>query len=127
MKHWSKRHTQLIWITAAIIAAGILLYGLIRLGMPIYCLFYQITGLSCPGCGNTRVVLSLLEGDILRAFSYNLLFPVGFLYIGYVYICCSIHYLKKNRFAYRSPAPVVDWIVLGVILLWWVIRNILHI
>jgi hypothetical protein len=39
------------------------------------CLFYQVTGFACPGCGNTRSVLALLRGDILASLRYNI-FPV---------------------------------------------------
>ncbi|MBO5371552.1 MAG: DUF2752 domain-containing protein [Lachnospiraceae bacterium] len=37
----------------------------------IPCLFYNITGLYCPGCGGTRAVLSLVQGEILLSFFYH--------------------------------------------------------
>ena len=36
------------------------------------CDFYRITGLYCPGCGNTRSVLALLHLDIFTALGYNI-------------------------------------------------------
>ena len=36
------------------------------------CYFREITGFYCPGCGNTRSVLALLNGDILSSLRYNL-------------------------------------------------------
>lgn len=35
------------------------------------CLFHQITGYYCPGCGGTRAVAALGSGKILRAFCYH--------------------------------------------------------
>ena len=35
------------------------------------CVFYELTGLYCPGCGSTRVLRSLLCGDLSGAWRYN--------------------------------------------------------
>jgi len=127
MKYSKARIATLLLVTAGILAGGLFLYGMARSGSPIPCLFHKLTGLSCPGCGNTRAVLALLQLDLIGAFSYNLLFPVEFFYLGFVYIRCAVNYLSAGRFTYRSPAPVLDYAILGSLLLWWVIRNILHI
>lgn len=35
------------------------------------CLFREMTGLYCPGCGGTRAVKALLRGDIVTSFLYH--------------------------------------------------------
>ena len=44
------------------------------------CLFKNVFGVECPGCGMTRAVFSLLQGDLSKAYHYNksvyLVFPV---------------------------------------------------
>lgn len=36
------------------------------------CIFRRFTGIKCPGCGGTRALKALLEGNIVEAFHYNL-------------------------------------------------------
>ena len=52
----------------------------------IPCFFHKITGLYCPGCGITRMVLSLLHLDFYQAFRWNpflfLLTPLFIVYGG---------------------------------------------
>ena len=59
----------------------------------IPCFFHKITGFYCPGCGITRMLLSLLHLDFYQAFRWNpflflltcLLFMVVLIfYIGYM-------------------------------------------
>ena len=52
------------------------------------CLFLQLTGFRCPGCGSQRVIHSLLTGDISAAFRYNA-FMV--LMIPYIIVLITAH------------------------------------
>ena len=47
--------------------------------LPIFCPFKAITGIPCPGCGMTRAMTSLIQGDffnaaLLNPFSFFLIF-----------------------------------------------------
>jgi hypothetical protein len=42
------------------------------------CIFYNITGVPCPGCGMTRSFMSLLKLDFKSSFNYHPLFPLVF-------------------------------------------------
>jgi hypothetical protein len=44
--------------------------------LPELCTFRRFTGLGCPGCGMTRCFISLANGDVRAAWSYN---PAGLL------------------------------------------------
>ena len=60
-------------ILGAVAAVGAALAALwLRLGLPLpVCYFNEWTGLPCPSCGSTRLVESLLAGDILGAARWN--------------------------------------------------------
>ena len=58
------------------------------------CVFKNITGLPCPGCGLTRAYLSLFHGDIGKAFKYHPLFLLPAILI----IILIYNKVKINRF-----------------------------
>lgn len=125
-----KKDTQRRWIKMIVLSLGILvlgaLYALIAkylVGIP--CVFYQITGWQCPGCGITRAILSLLRLDIVQAFRYDLLFPLEIFYLLWVYAHASARYLKGGRFAYIPPCQLLDIAILIVIVAWGILRNLL--
>ena len=64
---------------------------------PTPCLFRNLAGWECPGCGMTRAVLSLLRGDLAAALHYNrmvvLVFPL---------LCCLLLAELRNP---RTPRP----------------------
>lgn len=91
--------------------------------MAIPCFFHKVTGLRCPGCGITRMLMALLEGDWRKAFYCNqaliLLLPViGIDFVWYHY--CYI------RYGYTKNAlhNVLVWIILIVLGVFMILRNI---
>jgi hypothetical protein len=121
----TRRHWLLLLGAAALLAALCFFVFLSKKGIGIPCLFYRLTGLQCPGCGNSRAALALLQLDLPTALRYNLLFPLEFLYLGWVVLHCCRSYLRGGSFTYKSPAVWLDIALLAVIMLWWLIRNLL--
>ncbi len=86
------------------------------------CLFYEMTGYYCPGCGNTRAVLALLQGHILRAFGYNPMIPV----LAMVLLAC---YGERVFAAFGKQVHLFPrswawfYFLLGAILAYDVLRN----
>lgn len=122
---FTKRHQNLLLGTFALLAAVIVFSILAQFGIGIPCLFHRLTGLLCPGCGNSRAALALLRLDFAAAFGYNPLFLLEFFYILWVLLHCVKNYLQGRSFAYKPLFPWLDRIVLALILLWWPIRNLI--
>lgn len=91
----------------------------------IPCLFHEITGLYCPGCGGTRAVRSLLAGHFIKSFLYHPLV----LYCVLVAVWFAVSYLlywitKKPRYRlYLGNSYVYAGI--GIILLNFIVKNYL--
>ncbi len=57
-----------------------------RAGFFPRCLFHEITGLACPGCGLTRGFHALFNGHFLTALHYNAMLPLYAIFLGGVYL-----------------------------------------
>lgn len=66
-------------VLAAVLAAGAVYYVWVRFtGLAIPCMFRKVTGLLCPGCGITTLILCLGEGNMEGAYHANpFLFVTG--------------------------------------------------
>lgn len=95
-------HRLLVFGCAAVgmvVVAALVPPGLLD-RLPALCLFRNLTGWECPGCGMTRAVLSLLRGDLATALHYNrmvvLVFPL---------LCCLLLTELRNHQGARTPRP----------------------
>lgn len=51
---------------------------------PVLCVWRNITGHSCPGCGMTRAICASVHGNFIEAFTYNLIYPVVLALIAWI-------------------------------------------
>jgi len=74
-----RRYAIGVALLGLILAMAVFLYlydaAQSRLQFP--CVFHELTGLYCPGCGSGRATHALLHGDILTALRYNVFAVVG--------------------------------------------------
>lgn len=94
------------------------------LGRGIPCLFNLVTGFKCPGCGVTRMCLSLLRLDFAAAFAENqvlfCLIPIMLLVAArLIYL-----YVKKGTVQDRLTRPLIIMMI-AVLLVWGVVRNVI--
>lgn len=87
------------------------------------CIIRTLTGFSCPGCGMTRAVLALLQGNWEQAWHYNLFLPFAVCLLAAEYGRHWVYYLKKIPHGGRGEK--VWFLFLGLLTcLWVVVRNI---
>ncbi len=90
------------------------------------CVFYEITGLYCAGCGAGRAMLALLRGELYAAFRYQPLLIVSLPFLAY---CVAKPYLAFVLGRDILPMPRIRsrWFgitVTVVIVAYWILRNI---
>ena len=93
-----------------------------RQGFP--CLFHLLTGLYCPGCGVSRMCLSLLRLDFASAFKANaaifLLLPPGLFMAGWM----AVRYVRTGSTRLTRVQACVFYVMIGVLLVFGVLRNL---
>ncbi len=119
------RLISLIKRAAPILLLGLAYYVYVRItGYGIPCLIQAVTGAYCPGCGVSRMFVSLIGGNIKAAAGYNLLvlclLPFGAVYGGY-----RAYVYVKDGSRPRGRAENIIWIVLFILVVaFWVMRNL---
>ena len=88
------------------------------------CPFHLVTGLHCPGCGSLRAVHQLLHGNLPAAFSLNALMMICLPPVGYACLCGLVRAVGGRNMPGVFLRPAWIWTLLGVIVLYWILRNI---
>lgn len=125
MKHRST--SRLIWIVVAMVV--VVLYALFdpsQYGIFPKCYFYQLTGLQCPGCGFQRMFHAILHGDIFAAWHYNAYLLCALPFIVFL-VWVEIMRVKRPVLYAKVYSMSTAWIIIGITLVWFVLRNILSI
>lgn len=91
------------------------------------CLFHQLCGYYCPGCGGTRAFRALLHGHILTAFCFHPFVPYA------VAVYLSFMATQATERISRSKLPVgmryhngLVWLAVILIMGNFIVKNLLH-
>lgn len=131
MKIYPKKIKQnktvvLFFILAILISVELLITHLrVNEIITIPCIFHVITDKYCPGCGMTRMILSLFKLEFYQAFRYNMLgfvlTPFALFYIFHTIVLWSGN--GENNLIKKIPNKV--WYSLIVVtFLFGILRNI---
>lgn len=116
-----KRIFDVFLTTISILVAIIVLLLILRL-IKYQCPIYKIFNIYCAGCGTTRMIHELLQGNILLAFKRNA-FTFILLVLGIIfYIYDSIYYIKTGKYKIISLKVIYLLVFLSFIFL--ILRNI---
>jgi len=88
------------------------------------CLWHASTGTACPGCGSTRALHHFLHGRFVVALSFNAVGLVVLLTTVAVLARPLWLALRENRWALPQFTRRFAWCLLGVGLLWALLRNL---
>ena len=92
-------------------------------GWRLPCLFYEVTGLYCPGCGITRMCVALVRLDFVAA-AHNNLFALCALPIGCaMYAYKTIQYIRTGKTTFQNWEQALYWVLLALCVLFFLLRN----
>ena len=90
------------------------------------CLFRQLTGLSCPGCGMQRFVHALANGHFAEAAAYNYFLLLLLPYVGlFILERCFLTGRARDRLRSLVEGRLVTTALAASIPIWFVVRNVL--
>jgi hypothetical protein len=88
------------------------------------CIFYSLSGDYCPGCGSQRAIHNLLHLNFSGVVQNNILFLPAVLAIIYHYLYPTLNRLFNWRLPNIFYMKNTPWIIFGIILLFWLLRNL---
>ena len=87
------------------------------------CLFQEITGLYCPGCGGTRAVKALLKGEVISSFLYHP-FILYMVILAVIFAVSYLLYMKTKNPKFRLCFDnKYAYIGIGIIVINFILKN----
>lgn len=111
-----KKYKDYIITVIILVIAELITFFINGTGIP--CIFSKLTGLSCPGCGISRMFISLIKLDIYQAFRYN---PLVF-----ILLCIYLIYLPL-KLMIKKDLKIPNWfyiLLLIIVITYGILRNI---
>ena len=111
---------------AAAIFASVVVRQIDPSGTNIFpvCPFHAMTGLNCPGCGATRGMHALLNGDILGALHFNALLLVFVPLMIYGIAALALYGIRGRGLPAPRFAEQGTWGFLVLVIAFGVLRNL---
>lgn len=87
------------------------------------CVFHEVTGFYCPGCGSTRSVRFLIRGDIGNSFIYNPIVPYTII-ATFIFLTFVVKYKISGKSLNKEKIGL-PMLYIGVIILLlnWIIKD----
>jgi len=110
---------------AAVLGSGVVLFFFNPSTHGFYpvCLFHELTGLNCPGCGGTRAAYQLLHGHLVAALRDNALFILTLAGLMVHGAWCAARKIRHQPVTLAVP-PKVLWAYLVFAIAFSVLRNL---
>lgn len=102
--------TVIFWLSALLIAGAVYVLSVTVAGISLPCVFYETTGLWCPGCGVSRMFLKMFKADFSGAFYEN-----RFLFSTLVFLLAAIAF-RLYQYISQKPLKKTIWFIVFMIL-----------
>lgn len=111
--------------TAIVLAIGFTYFIIHELtGFALFCPFYRIFGLYCPGCGISRMFFHLSRFEFYEAFSSNCvvfcLLPIAL----FEAIFRAYRYIRYGSGKFNKAEEIGLWVVIAILIIFAVVRNL---
>ena len=127
-KEMKKRIQRVARVAALFVCAGLLYAVIVKLlGRGIPCVFHDITGLKCPGCGMTHAMTALLNLDFNAFIQANLFAPLIIIFFITAFASTSLKYIKTGIYRLSAVNSFVEISFLVLFIAWGIARNFLGI
>lgn len=127
-KEMKKRIQRVARVAALFVCAGLLYAVILKiLGRGIPCVFHDITGLRCPGCGMTHAMTALLNLDFNAFIQANLFAPLIIIFFITAFASTSLKYIKTGIYRLSAVNSFVEISFLVLFIAWGIARNFLGI
>ena len=94
-------------------------------GFGIPCIFHEVTGLKCPSCGITHMIIQLLHLNFKAAYSLNqvvfILMPLFIFAAGYH----LFQYIKFGKAKIGKAENIICYVIIGILAVWGIVRNLI--
>lgn len=117
-------------VAAAFVVAAVSALGCLYLFNPSTtalfptCPFLAFTGCYCPGCGSLRALHQVTRGHLLIALGLNPLMVLSMPFLGYFFVSRAMFAFVGRPLKTFFLRPELIWTLLGIILAYWVLRNV---
>ena len=88
------------------------------------CPFHGLTGLNCPGCGATRGMHALLNGDVITGLHYNVLLVIFVPLTIYGFFALLSIVCRGRSLPLPKHTTQLAWILLVIMLIFGIVRNL---
>ena len=94
-------------------------------GAGIPCMFHQITGFYCSGCGASRALRSVLHLDFYQALRYNAIFTLALPFLIIYGGALAVSYIRfgKDKISGKVSMKIV-WVLIAAAIIYGILRNI---
>jgi hypothetical protein len=125
VRSWTVEKSRVVAFAAAAIIGGVVLqiYAPAELHLPS-CVFHELTGLYCPGCGSTRALHHLFNFELLTAIHCNLMLVICLPFLAASFAMRGMRVFNLWRGPSFTLSPRNTRILTVLIFAWCIVRNL---